>query len=175
VPVLRPATVEDAVSIAAIYEPIVRDTAISFEIEPPGPAEMASRIRSVTATHPWLVAEDGNGSVIGFAYAGVYKSRPAYRWSVETTVYVDEAHHGHGVGRLLYSTLLDTATDLGYVTAYAGIALPNAASEALHAGLGFERIGVFRRAGFKLGQWHDVVWWQRPLSPADPPFSPLLP
>ena len=160
---------EDAPRLAAIYAPVVRETAVSFELEPPSPEEMARRIENLSRTHPWIVMEDGEGSILGYAYAAVHRQRPAYRWSVETTVYLDADHRGQGLGTVLYTTLLDLAADWGYVNAFAGIALPNSASEGLHASVGFSRIGVFPRVGYKFEQWHDVGWWHRPLTPVDAP------
>lgn len=171
---VRPVSVADAGRIAAIYAPVVIGTAVSFEIDPPGPDEMARRIGKVTSGYPWLVAE-ADGDVIGYAFAGQYRQRPAYRWAIETTIYIDEAHRGKGLGKTLYSALLDEAVGWGFATAFAGIAQPNQASEALHAAVGFEPVGVFRRAGFKLGEWRDVAWWQRPLSSLTPPRTPVRP
>ena len=171
---IRNVTIEDATQIAAIYEPWVRDSAVSFEWEPPAPEEMARRIETVSSGYPWLVSEE-NGSIVGYAYATGFRQRPAYRWSVETTVYVHPEHGSRGVGRAVYTALLDLATVWGFANAYAGIALPNPASESLHASVGFAPIGVFPRAGFKLGEWHDVGWWHRPLSQVTPPRQPSAP
>jgi phosphinothricin acetyltransferase len=173
-PEIRSVTTEDAIQIAAIYEPWVRDSAVSFESEPPGPEEMARRIETVSSGYPWLVSED-QGVILGYAYATAFRQRSAYRWSVETTVYVHHEHGGRGVGRPLYQALLDLATMWGFANAYAGIALPNPASESLHQSTGFTRIGVFPRAGFKLGEWYDVEWWHRPLSRTTPPRPPVCP
>ena len=173
-PRLRPVSVDDADQIAAIYEPLVLETAVSFELDPPGPAEMASRIQSVTSSHPWLVSEEG-GVVLAYAYATRFRGRPAYRWSVETTVYVHEDHRGRGIGGDLYQRLMDLSTLWGFANAFAGIALPNPGSEALHISLGFASIGVFPRAGHKMGQWHDVGWWHRPLASTEPPRQPASP
>jgi phosphinothricin acetyltransferase len=171
---IRPASVDDAPRLASIYDPIVSDTAVSFELKPPGPSEMARRIGEVTATHPWLVAEDGS-TILGYAYARKFAERPAYRWSVETTVYVDQGHRGRGVGRTLYAALLELAALWGFANAFAGIALPNPASESLHRAVGFSLIGVFPRVGHKMGEWRDVAWWHRPLSHVDPPRVPAPP
>ncbi|MGH8952268.1 MAG: arsinothricin resistance N-acetyltransferase ArsN1 family B [Acidimicrobiia bacterium] len=173
-PRIRPVTPDDAARIAAIYEPVVRDTAVSFELEPPSPEEMGRRIETVTPGHPWLVSEE-EGNVVAYAYATAFRQRPAYRWSAETTVYVDGDHQGQGVGRHLYGALIEVATLWGFANAYAGIALPNPASESLHASIGFTPVGVFPRAGHKFGRWHDVGWWHRPLSPTEPPRSPTTP
>ena len=173
-PRLRPVSVGDADQIAAIYEPLVRETAVSFELDPPWPAVMASRIQSVTSTHPWLVSEEG-GVILAYAHATAFRVRPAYRWSVETTVYVQDDHRGRGVGGDVYQGLLDLSALWGFANAFAGIALPNPGSEALHASLGFTQVGIFPRAGHKMGQWHDVAWWHRPLASTDPPRVPEPP
>jgi phosphinothricin acetyltransferase len=164
---VRPVAPGDAGAVADIYAPIVRDTAISFELEPPGVEVIADRIAMLTAGYPWLVLEV-EGEVGGYAYAGPFKDRPAYRWTVETTIYLDERLRGRGLATMLYAALIDELADAGYATAFAGITRPNPASEALHASLGFRMIGVFPRAGFKLGEWHDVGWWHRPLADIDP-------
>jgi phosphinothricin acetyltransferase len=164
VTLVRPVTPGDAGAVVAIYAPIVRDTAISFELEPPVADVIADRIVTLTATHPWLVLEV-EGVVGGYAYAGPFKDRPAYRWSVETTIYLDESLRGRGLGTVLYAALIEELIGAGYANAFAGITRPNPASEALHGSMGCRMIGVFPRAGFKLGEWHDVGWWYRP--PAD--------
>ena len=159
---LRVATTDDASAIQAIYAPIVLTTAISFEEEPPTVAEMAERIAVIGETYPYLVAER-DGQVAGYAYGSQHRARPAYRHAVEVTVYVAEAGRGRGVGRTLYDALLPALTEGGFHMAYAGIALPNPGSIALHEAVGFKRIGVFSEIGFKFGRWHDVGWWQRRL------------
>ena len=111
---------------------------------------------------PWLVSEEA-GRIAGYAYASRRHERAAYQWSVDVSVYVAAEERGKGVGKSLYSSLLGIVQDLGYYTAYAGIALPNAASVALHESMGFRRVGIYRKAGYKLGRWHDVAWLGRPL------------
>ena len=169
---IRPATVDDAAAVAAIYAPLVRDTCISFETEAPDAQEMRARIGKTLASLPWLVAEAGDGSVCGYSYAGRHRERAAYQWAVDTSVYVRADQRGQGVGRLLYASLLPLLADLGYYRAFAGVALPNAASVALHEAMGFAPLGVFRDVGFKHGAWHDVGWWQRALRPLDSPDPP---
>ncbi len=170
---IRRATAQDADGIAAIYAPIVRDTVISFEEDPPSVDEMRGRIAAVTAALPWLVGVDAAGRILGYVYAGHHRERAAYRWSVDTTAYVAEAHRGQGVGRQLYSALFEELTALGYFQAFAGISLPNAASVGFHEAMGFTPIGVYRDVGFKFGQWRDVGWWQKRLrETVDPPREP---
>jgi L-amino acid N-acyltransferase YncA len=169
---IRVATIDDAEGIAAIYAPIVVGTAISFETSPPGPGVMRERIAETLKSFPWLVCEDTSGSVNGYAYAGRHRERPAYRWSIDTTVYVREDARGQGVGKALYEALLGQLVDLGYFQAFAGITLPNAASIALHEAVGFTPLGIYRNVGFKLQAWHDVGWWQRTLQPLAAPAEP---
>ena len=123
---------------------------------------------------PWLVFRSGD-SLTGYAYATRHRERPAYQWAVEVSVYVQFACRRSGIGHALYQALFGILVQQGYSTAYAGIALPNPASVALHQALGFEAVGVYRGAGYKLGAWWDVSWWQRPLQaytrPAGPPRS----
>ena len=169
---IRTATPDDAAAVAAIYAPIVQHTAISFETEPPDATEMRSRIEKTLALLPWLVAEDDAGHVCGYVYASKHRERAAYQWSVDTTVYVREDQRGRGVGRALYGQLLPLLASLGYCQAFAGIALPNAGSVALHEAVGFVALGVYRDVGFKQGQWRDVGWWQKTLSRPDAPEPP---
>jgi L-amino acid N-acyltransferase YncA len=165
-PIIRAATDDDAKACAAIYAPYVLDTAISFETEPPAPAEMARRIAAATSTHAWIVLEDG-GRIIGYAYGGPFKSRAAYRWSCEVSVYVDRSRHRTGSGRALYDALFERLTARGFRTAVAGMTLPNEASVGLHRAMGFEPVGTYRRVGWKHGAWHDVAWVQRTLNDGD--------
>jgi phosphinothricin acetyltransferase len=153
----------DAAACAAIYAPSVEATPISFEVVPPDAAEFARRIAKYSAAHQFLVAEDG-GEVIGYAYACRWAERAAYDWAVETSVYVDGAHHGKGVGRALYTKLFERLAAQGFRIAVAGVTLPNPASIGLHESMGFEPIGALRDIGFKEGRWHDVGYWQRPLA-----------
>ncbi|MEV6410502.1 N-acetyltransferase family protein [Kribbella sp. NPDC051718] len=170
---IREATALDAEACAAIYAPYVRDTAITFELDSPSTAEMAARIETATRAHAWLVLEDDNGTVIGYAYGGVLKPRAAYRWSCEVSIYVQMGLRRTGGGRALYEALFDRLIARGYRTAVAGMTLPNPASEGLHAALGFEPIGTYRKIGWKHNTWHDVHWTQRPLATTDdPPAEP---
>ncbi|NEK84764.1 N-acetyltransferase [Blastococcus saxobsidens] len=170
-PVVRDATTDDAAACAAIYAPYVTGTAITFELEPPSEEQMAERIAAAQRAHAWLVLED-DGVVVGYAYAGPYKERAAYRWSCEVSVYLDGGRRRRGGGRALYEALFATLADRGYRTAVAGMTLPNGPSTGLHTALGFEPIGTYRRIGFKHGQWRDVLWAQRALGPYDDDPTP---
>jgi phosphinothricin acetyltransferase len=165
---------EDAPGVLSIYIPIVEATAISFELVPPTTAEIAARIVGRQPAHPFLVAE-AVGEILGYAYAGRFAGRAAYDWSVETSVYVAEQARGRGLGAALYSSLLALLTAQGYRRAMAGIALPNAASVTLHERAGFALVGVYPKVGWKLGQWRDVGWWQRPLGEDNAPARDIVP
>lgn len=159
--VIRPAEVHDSVAIAAIYRPYVDQTHFTFEEVAPDAGEIALRIAN--PLHPWLVIED-DGGVIGYASSAPMRNRAAYRWSVETGIYLAQEAQGHGFGRRLLEAHLKLLEQQGFVTAIAGIALPNDASVALHEKLGFALVGVERGVGFKLGKWVDVGRWQRDLA-----------
>ena len=170
---LRFASLRDAEQVAAIYAPLVEGTAISFEAVAPDAGEMRSRIAAHPADKPWIVAEFDR-TVTGYAYASTFRARTAYRFAVELTVYVAEHARGAGAGRALYRALMRLLALQGYRRAFAGIALPNDASVALHHALGFTDAGVMHAAGFKFGRWHDVGFYERALGPLDvPPHDPL--
>jgi phosphinothricin acetyltransferase len=166
---IRAATVDDAWTIATLYAPHVEASYASFEEMAPSTEEMARRMADPPAL-PWLVAECED-AIVGFAYAAHHRVRPAYRWSCDLSVYLAADSTGNGIGTALYARLVPLVRDLGHVSAYAAIALPNAASVALHRAQGFEQLGTFRDVGFKLGEWRDVAWFHLPLvdPPADPP------
>lgn len=140
---------------------MVRDTWISFELDPPDSAEMARRIGEYGASHAWLVAEI-DGALTGYAYASPHRTRAAYASSCDVAIYVDPAFSRRGIGRALYAALLEQLTPR-FHAAFAGIALPNEASVGLHEAMGFSHVGTYREVGWKLGGWRDVGWWQRLL------------
>jgi L-amino acid N-acyltransferase YncA len=169
---IRDATTADAAACAVLYAPYVTDTVVTFETEPPTAEQMAERIAAAQQRHAWLVLED-DGAVVGYAYGGPYKDRAAYRWSCEVSVYLERGRRRTGGGRALYEALFARLAERGFRTAVAGMTLPNPASEGLHRALGFEKVGVYRRIGWKHGAWHDVAWVQRTLaSTDDPPAEP---
>lgn len=172
-PVVRAVRPDDAAALAAIYAPYVRDSAITFELDAPDSDAMRGRIAAVTQRFPWLAAEL-DGVVRGYAYADLYRTRAAYRWAVETTVYVARDAFRCGIGRALYAPLLAECARRGFVTAIGVIALPNSGSVALHEAMGFVHAGTQAGVGYKLGRWHDVGFWQRDLMPRlDRPGEPL--
>ncbi len=157
---IRPAEQRDAAGIARIYDHYTRNTVITFEEQPVGVAGMAARIRDVqSAGLPWLVAERG-GEVVGFAYAGEWKGRCAYRHSVEVTIYLDHRHLGDGWGTRLYDVLFAQLRSGPTHVAVAGIALPNPESIALHEKFGMTKVAHFTEVGYKFDRWIDVGYWQ---------------
>jgi L-amino acid N-acyltransferase YncA len=157
---MRDARVDDAEAIASIYNHYVLTTAISFEETEVSAIDMAGRIADVQAAGlPWLVAEI-DGVIAGYAYATKWRVRHAYRFSVESSVYLDHRRAGQGVGSALYRVVLDRLRTGGYHLAIGGIALPNTASVALHEKMGFVKVAHFSEVGFKFGKWTDVGYWQ---------------
>ena len=173
---IRPATRGDAAAIAAIYAHYVLNSAVTFEIDPPDRAEMATRIGQILPRYPFLVAERA-GVPVGYAYAGKLYERAAYRWTTEATVYVDHRRHGQKIGTALYRTLIAALNEQGFQAVVGKITLPNPASVSLHEAFGFVRSGLFAKVGFKHGGWHDVGLYQldfgsRPSRPDEPrPFT----
>ena len=164
---IRTATRDDAAQIARIYNHYVLHTVVTFEEAAVADADIAARIAEVAeASLPWLVDEQ-HGRIVAYAYASRWKSRCAYRFAAETTVYVDHDCTGRRHGSGLYGALLEELTARGQHAAIGGIALPNAASVALHERLGFARVAHFREVGFKFNQWIDVGYWQRLLARRD--------
>lgn len=170
---LRPATPDDAADIQRIYAPVVAETAISFETEPPSVEEMRRRIAHTLETYPYIVAEvvsDGRRAFAGYSYASRFHERAAYAHCVETTIYVAPAHHGRGVGRLLYTQLERCLRPMGVRNLYACIAwtdnpgprLTNQSTD-FHAHMGYTRCGLFRRSGWKFGEWFDMIWMEKLL------------
>ena len=168
--VIRPAALADAQAMLAIHRPHVEGTAISFELEPPSLEEYSTRVRKYITEWACFVAE-ADGQILGYAYGSAHRERAAYKWSVETTVYVAPNAQRGGVGRRLYAALLPALAQAGFCNAYAGVALPNAASVGLHQAVGFKPIGTFPRVGHKFGQWHDVAWFHLSLRQGPPCYA----
>lgn len=160
---IRPAAAPDADAMARIYNHYVHGTIVTFEEEPVDSAEMAARLAEVAAAElPWIVVER-DGEVAGYAYASRWKGRCAYRFSVESTIYLAPSAIGKGLGKTLYERLISILCEGPAHVAIGGIALPNAASVALHERLGFEKVAHFKEVGFKFDRWIDVGYWQRAL------------
>jgi phosphinothricin acetyltransferase len=165
---IRDAIADDAQAIAAIYNPYIADTTISFEEQPVTDADMARRIADVQeAGLPWLVIEQDH-AVLGYAYATKWRVRHAYRFSVESSVYLAPRAAGRGLGTMLYTALLERLRAQGCHLVIGGVALPNAASVALHEKMGFEQVANFREVGFKFERWIDVGYWQKILAAMPP-------
>ena len=157
---IRPATTADAAAIAAIYNHYVLTTCVTFEEEAVPTAEMAQRIADTRATElPWLLWEEA-GKILGYAYASKWKSRCAYRYSVESTVYLDPAATGRGLGTQLYTMLIAELRAQKFHGVIGGVALPNAASVALHEKFGFQKVAHFKEVGWKFEHWIDVGYWE---------------
>jgi L-amino acid N-acyltransferase YncA len=159
---IRPATADDVPGIAAIYDEQVRTAISTFDLEPPRTSYWSHLLASEEPGDHFLVADDDD-SVAGFAYAGSYRPRPGYRLTRETSVYLDPAFRGRGLGRRLYGDLLPRLTADGMHVALALIALPNPASVALHEACGFAHLGTMRQVGHKFDRWIDTAWYQRDL------------
>jgi phosphinothricin acetyltransferase len=169
---IRRVTAADAGAVQAIYAPFVSDSAISFETVAPDAAAMLGRIEAQDAQFPWLVCEVDR-EVVGYAYASAHRSRQAYQWSVDVSVYVGSRLHRRGIGRALYLALFDLLRRQHFVNAYAGITLPNPSSVGLHTSLGFEPVGTYQSVGFKFNRWHDVLWLHLRLREDPAPHDPL--
>ena len=161
---------EDIAEVLEIYAPYVQNTAITFEYEVPSLESFTERVHHYTEQYPWIVAKD-HGKIVGYAYASLYRSREAYQWCCELSVYLRPEVQGKDLGRTLYSALMDLLTLQGYYMVYGVIALPNEASLALHNQLGFSMDGIQENCGFKLGSWHHTATMAKPLRDFDPPLS----
>lgn len=165
---IRPVSLADSETLLEIYRPYVDESAISFELQPPSLAEFQKRISDKAGKYPWLVCEE-DGAITGYTYAGEFRSRPAYAWTTETSVYVRQGLHGQGIGRALYTALLAILQEQGFVNVVGGITLPNPQSVGFHEKLGFRPVGRIQDAGFKLGRWWDIGFWElqfpKPLEP----------
>jgi len=159
---IRTATLSDAAQIAGIYNYYILNTTVTFEEEPVSAETMKGRIAEVLEKYPWLVYEK-EGKIVGYAYASAWKSRCAYKYSVETTVYLQQGLSGHGIGSELYTELLIGLKKLNLHGIIGGIALPNDACIALHKKSGFEKVAHFREVGFKFNTWIDVTYWEKIL------------
>lgn len=150
---------EDASAILDIYAPYVRDSAATFEKYVPPLNEFEQRIRFVMNEAPWLVYESDH-RVVGFAYSGRHREREGYHWTREISIYIETSFHRKNVGTALYTVLIEILRIQGYTTLLAGITLPNDASERFHEKLGFRKVGIYHRVGYKHGKFHDAAWWE---------------
>lgn len=170
---IRPAVLSDCKDILDIYSHYVLQTAITFEYEVPDVSEMQQRMNTILERYPYLVAIE-NHRIIGYAYASVFRSKAAYQWSPESTIYMANDQKGRGIGKKLYTKLFECLKAQGYCNVFAGVALPNDASEKLHSSCGFRELGTYENIGYKLGRWHSTRWFQLALrsEPTEP--QPIL-
>lgn len=171
---IRVASPEDAQTLVEIYTPYVKDTIVTFEYSVPTVEEFAGRIRHTLEKYPYLVAED-DGRILGYTYASAFKSRAAYNWSVETTIYVRQGKQHHGTGSALYKALEEQLSRQHICNLCACIAYPNPASIEFHKKFGYVLIAHFHRSGYKLGAWQDMVWMEKELCPHTVPPQPFVP
>ena len=172
---IRQASPADAAALLAIYAPYVERTAVSFEEEVPSVEEFARRIANISAMYPFLTAETG-GNPVGYAYAARYRERIAYRYDVETSIYLAEEFHGSGVAQRLYAVLFDLLRVQGFYNAYAMMCMPHPKSERFHEKQGFTRVGVFRNTGYKFGRWHSILAMEKNLRACeDEPPGEIIP
>ena len=164
---------EDAAGILEIYAPYISNTSFTFEMEVPTVEEFADRIRTYLINWPWLVCEI-DGKIAGYAYATKYRERTAYQWCVESSVYIHDDFQRSGIARALYTALFDILKQQGFNTVYAVINLPNEKSISLHERLGFHHFATYEKAGYKLGKWKNVGWWQLSINDyGDAPAAPI--
>ncbi len=159
---IRLAEPADAARVAEIYAPYVQNNSVSFEYEAPAAAEMEERIRQTQSKYPYLIAVAA-GQAAGYAYAGPHRSRAAYQWNAELTVYLSGDHQGRGLGKILYTALMDLLTLQKVINIYGVVTAPNPASERLHEALGFRAAGRLRGSGYKAGAWHDIILFEKRL------------
>ena len=166
--IIRTAREEDAGQLLEIYAPYVTDTAITFEYEVPTVDEFRHRIASTLKKYPYLVAEDDEGNLVGYAYASAFKERAAYDWSVETSIYVKQGEAGRGFGQLLHDALERALQQMGILNMYACISAPRGNDPYLtdnsiqfHHHLGYRLVGRFLQCGYKFGRWYDMVWMEK--------------
>lgn len=170
---LRFAILEDVPALLAVYEPYI-STTVTFEYVLPSQEEFSRRVSSVSSVYPYLVLEDA-GQVVGYAYAHRIAERAAYGWGAELSVYLSPAAAGQGLGKRLYQVLTGLLCLQGVRTVYGLVASPNPASEGLHRALGFTLMGVQHKAGYKNGQWIDLLWFEKAIAPYNPEPKPVTP
>lgn len=169
---IRLITLNDTKAALDVYTPYVEKTSYTFEYVPPTIEQFTEKIKKITAQYPWLVCEY-NGKIVGYAYGSTHRDRTAYQWSPESTVYVAEDFHRLGIARILYEALFEMLKLQGFHNVYAGVLSTNEGSRKLHTSMGFYEVGLFNRVGYKLGQWHDNMWYQLHLG--EPVLEPHTP
>lgn len=163
----------DAPDILEIYDPYIKETAITFECETPSIDEFKNRIREISADYPYLVCL-GDGKIVGYAYAHRHMERAAYQWNAELSVYVSKEYHRCGIGKAFYSALIDILALQNIQNVYGGVSAPNLNSEKLHEYLGFQKLGTYHHTGYKYGTWHDVMWFEKTIDRLKHDLKPFL-
>ena len=171
---LRIATPSDAPELLEIYAPYVENTPITFEYTVPSLEEFTTRLKNILEKYPYIVAVE-NGIILGYAYASAFKTRAAYSWSVETSIYVREGKHHQGIGKALYHALEKCLYNQHVCNLCACIAFPNPESIAFHESFGYRMVAHFHQAGYKQNAWYDMVWMEKTLCTHSIPPLPLLP
>lgn len=171
---LRNATVQDVPVMLDIYRPYILDTAITFEYEVPSLEEFTTRFHTVTARFPWLVWEE-DGVVLGYAYASPFKTRAAYRWDADLSIYLRQDCRGKGIGKALYTELENRLRDLGYHVLYGVVTSANEASCRFHEAMGYRPIAAFERTGVKFGRWYGITWYEKRIRQGVPEHVPATP
>ena len=169
---IRPVKISDVDFCLSLYSKHVVGSAVSFELEAPSTEEFSNRIDSISKRFPYLVAEE-NGMLLGYAYASAYRDRLAYQWNVEVSIYVEDENKKSGVATKLYAELFSELKRIHICKAFAVIALPNEASVGFHHKMGFEKFATYKNVGFKLNQWHDVLWMEKTIQSPENPTTPL--
>ena len=180
---IRTATVDDAEAMLAIYRPYVEKTAITFETTVPSLAEFRQRVSNTLAGYPWILAESAEEGIVGYAYAGPYKNRAAYDWTVETSIYLRHDVRGQGLGRRLYEELERILMAMGIRNLNACIACTDRVDDPFltngsvlfHEKLGYTMVGTFHSCGFKLGRWYDMLWMEKMIGPHDGAPHDIIP
>jgi len=170
----RLASEEDIPEIRALYEPYVKNTAITFEVEVPSIEEFGNRIRSIAAEYPYIVCLSDR-TIIGYAYAHRHMERAAYQWNAELSVYIGSRSQGRGIGKRLYAALMAILELQNVKNVYGGVTSPNEKSEKLHESLGFTKLGTYRNTGYKCGAWHDVIWFEKAIGAYNLNPEPFMP
>ena len=171
----RIATQADVPAMLAVYAPYVRETAYSFEYEVPTEELFAGRLSDIGARFPWLICEESDGTVVGYAYAAAAFERAAYMWDADLSVYLAPAAHRRGIGRTFYAILEDILAQQGYHNIYALVSGANEVSTAFHRALGYDLMTVIPKTGYKFGEWHDMLWFHKRLCPPDAPKGAPIP
>ena len=169
----RLAKTEDSTKLLEIYKQYIH-TEITFEYSLPSAEEFAERIKEITAVYPYIVCKEG-ADILGYAYAHRQMQREAYQWNAELSIYLDERFTSKGIGKILYNMLIDILKLQGVMNVYGGVTVPNIKSEGLHRAMGFKKLGVYHRTGWKNGRWHDVAWYEKRISDKATCPAPILP